>query len=81
MNGRNNEITDSYVGHIAEGGRMEKWVYEHYQKDLEIWKFPSCLLRWIANVQIRSYMLKKQPDITHQFDVWHVRKSIKKALF
>ena len=33
MNGRNNEITDSYVGHIAEGGssvRMEKWVYEHY---------------------------------------------------
>ena len=31
------------------------------------------------HVQIRSYMKKCRSDIKHQFDVWHVNKSIKKS--
>lgn len=32
-------------------------------------------------MQIRFDMVKEQPNITYQFDVWHVGKSIKKVLF
>ena len=32
------------------------------------------------HVQIRHYMRKERPDILHQFDIWHVSKSIKKKL-
>ena len=30
--------------------------------------------------QIRAYMKKERADITHQFDIWHVGKNIKKKL-
>lgn len=31
-------------------------------------------------VQIRSFLKKEHPDIKHQFDVWHLAKSICKKL-
>ena len=32
------------------------------------------------HTQIRMYMREKEPDINHQFDVWHFVKNIKKRL-
>ena len=33
------------------------------------------------DIQIRSYMVKEQPDITRQLHIRHVGKNIKKILF
>lgn len=33
------------------------------------------------HIQIRAYLLHNRKDIIHQFDIWHVCKSIKKNLF
>ena len=31
--------------------------------------------------QVRKYMREERKDVTHQFDIWHVSKNIKKKLF
>ena len=33
------------------------------------------------NVQIWSFLSREYPEILHQFDVWHFRKSVKKKLY
>ena len=41
--------------------------------------FPYKKTRTYRQLGIRSYMKKCYSDIKHQFDVWHVSKSIKKS--
>ena len=33
-----------------------------------------------CHLQIRAFLEKVRPDIIHQFDIWHVSKSINKKL-
>ena len=33
-----------------------------------------------CHLQIRTFLEKVRPDLIHQFDIWHVNKSIKKKL-
>lgn len=32
------------------------------------------------DIQIRSYMVKEQPDITRELHIWHVGKNIKDSV-
>lgn len=33
-----------------------------------------------ANISIRSYMAKQEPDIPHGLDVWHINKNLAKNI-
>ena len=73
MNANNNEIIDCHVAHVAVTGNSVRMEKMDLCKLLE--KFRN------MGVSLRSYMAKEQLDITPQFDIWHVKKSIKRALF
>lgn len=61
--------------------------------NMEVLAFERCLKQLLDNgfivdvvatdrhVQIRSFMKKSYPNIRHQFDVWHVVKSVRKHLY
>ena len=60
--------------------------------NMEVLGFERCLKQLLDNgfvveaiatdryVQVRSLMKRKYPAIKHQFDIWHLGKSIKKKL-
>ena len=83
MNSKTNEILDCHVvhvGQVANSSRMEKEglvaLLDRFDKiGLSI----TCLTT-DRHTQIRKYMKEQRSDIKHQFDVWHVSKSIKKKL-
>ena len=32
------------------------------------------------DIQIKKYMREERPEISHQFDIWHIYKTIKQKL-
>ena len=83
MSSLNNKIIDFYVVHVSVAGnsaRIEKYglvtLFENFvSKNINIVSLTAD-----RHVQIKSCMKISQPNILHQFDVWHVIKNIKKKL-
>ena len=78
-----NKIVDFFVDHVSTTGkwnRMEKkglqTLLEKYSNSIKI---ITLTIDW--NVQIWSFLSREYPEILHQFDVWHFRKSVKKKLY
>ena len=83
MDVQTNNILDFsvvHVGTVANSSQMEKQGLIDCIESIEQSDVKVKSLTTDRHVQIRSYMKKTRPDITHQFDVWHVSKSIKKKL-
>ena len=84
MNANNNEIIDCHVAHVAVAGNSVRMEKMDLCTLLEKFRNMGVSLRSLKTErkrQIRSYMAKEQSDITPQFDIWHVGKSIKRPLF
>ena len=83
MNGQCNEILDCHVvhvGQVANSSRMEKEGLVKLLNRLDGEGLKIRSLSTDRHIQIRKYMREERNDIKHQFDVWHVSKSIKKKL-
>ena len=59
---------------------MELDGLKHVLKRLEDFFLPIASLTTDRHKQVRCFMRKEKGNIVHQFDVWHVRKNIKKKL-
>ena len=84
MNLQTNEIVKFAVTKVTEAGnsiRMGGWVC--FTKALkEVKQKEICINQLITdrNTGIQKYMREEESKITHQFDVWHFAKNIKKKL-
>ena len=70
---------------VTEAGNSNKMEKEGFEKALKSLKDESIIPEQITtdrHVQIRKYLKEEEPSIliTHQFDVWHFAKDIKKKL-
>ena len=68
------------VTEAANSNRMEKMGFEKALKSLKDEGIIPEQITTDRYVQIRKYLKEEEPDITHQFDVWHFAKNIKKKL-
>ena len=83
MNTVTNMIIHFQVVHVLQTGnsnRMEKYGLEGLLKKLINLNMPISSLTTDRRTQIRAFMKKEYSFISHQFDVWHFSKSIKKKL-
>ena len=84
MDPKSNQIIDFIlinVGTVANSVVMEKIGFVNLLQRME--KEHNLTIRSITtdrHRQIRCYLEKHRPDIVHQFDIWHVHKSIKKKI-
>ena len=77
-----NQIVNFKVTHVlqvANSNALEKYGFLQALEEIEN-ELPVTSITTDRDVQIKAY-LKNRADITHQFDVWHMSKSIKKKLF
>ena len=66
------------VSEVDNSNQMEK---KGFIKSLKTIKDEGLIPKQITtdrHTQIRKHMREKEPDISHQFDVWHFVKNIKK---
>ena len=83
MNIDGNEIIDFRVvhkGQVANSSLMEKEGLKIVLARLQDSGVIKKSLATDRHKQIRKYMREEHQEIKHQFDVWHVTKSIKKKL-
>ena len=83
MSSDSNKILDFHVVHVSTAGnssRMEKKGLEILLEKFNNMNINVTSLTTDRHVQIRSFLKNEHPEITHQFDVWHFGKSIKKKL-
>ena len=77
------EIIDFQVMQVTEAGnsnRMEKASFEKLLAKVESKGVKVGQITTDRHPQVRKYMREKRKDITYQYDVWHVAKSIFKKL-
>ena len=84
MNSADNQIIDFTVTHCSIAGNSARMEL-HGLKEL-IGRLKDNLitvnsLTTDRHTQVRKYMRKEEPKISHQFDIWHVSKGLKKKLF
>ena len=65
---------------LTDSNRMEKMVFEKTLKSLKDEGIIPEQITTDRHVHIRTYLKEEEPSITHQFDVWHFAKNIKKKL-
>ena len=83
LNQANNKIVDISVVQVTEAGnsnRMEKLGFTRVLNNLENENVKINQIATDRHMQIRKYMREEQPNIQHQFDVWHFCKNIKTKL-
>ena len=83
MNSKNNDIIDCHIVHVGQvtnSSRMEKEGLVTLLNRLDQTGLNIRSLTTDRHIQIRKYMKEERKDIKHQFDIWHVCKSIKKKL-
>ena len=81
MNASTNKIVDFQVVHVRTAGNsnlMEKTGLQILLDKFESLKISIASLTTDRHTQIRAMMRDYYPHISHQFDVWHFAKSIKK---
>ena len=82
MNAHNNEMIDCHVVYVAVE-ILSKWKKGFMYIAIKVWNYGAfhqvfCYRKTHADKFLHE---KEQPDITYQFDIWHVGKSIKTDLF
>ena len=83
MDRHNNEIIASALVQVSEttsSVAMEKLGFQRCMKSLATDHVTPSLVATDRHVGIRALIKKDYPNIVHQFDVWHLAKSIKKKL-
>lgn len=83
MNQQTNEIIAFAVSQVTEAGnsnRMEKHSFIKVLKEVKQKGIPIKQLTTDRHSGIRKYMREEEAEITHQFDVWHFAKNIKKKI-
>ena len=83
INTERNMIVGFQVIHVSQVGnsnRMEKYRLEIYFKKLINLNMSIASLKTDRHTQIRAFIKKEYSFISHQFNVWHFSKSIKKKL-
>ena len=83
MNQQTNEIVAFAVTQVTEAGnsnRMEKVGFTKALKEVNQKGICINQLTTDRHTGIRKYMREEESKITHQFDVWHFAKNIKKKL-
>ena len=81
MNSKTNQIIDGHVDYVALAGNSVRMEKRGLIILLEKFRRIGIMIKSITtdrHVQIKSYLAKDHPGILHQFDAWHVGKSIKK---
>ena len=59
--------------------RMERMGFEKALKSLKDEGVVPEQIATDRHAQVRKYLKEEEPNITHQFDVWHFAKNIKKC--
>ena len=83
MNTETKMIVDFQAVHVSQAGnsnRMEKYGLEVLFKKLINLNVPITSLTTDQHTQICAFMKKEYSFMSHQFDVWHFSKSIKKKI-
>ena len=68
------------VTEAGNSNRMEKMGFEKALKSLKDEGIIPEQITTNQCVQIRKYLKEEEANITHQFDVWHFAKNIKKEV-
>ena len=61
----------------GNSNRMEKYCFIKALDELKLKEIPVAQITTDRHIQIKKYMREEQPQIDHQFDIWHVCKNIK----
>jgi len=83
MNTETNKIIDFQVVYVSTAGNsnlMEKTGLQILLEKFTKLKIPMTSLTTDRHIQVRAFMKKYYPSISHQFDIWHFAKSVKKKL-
>jgi hypothetical protein len=78
-----NQIVSLSITQVSEAGnsyRMEKLGFTKTLNDLYNQNVTIEQITTDRHKQIRKYIKEEQPDISHQFDIWHFCKNIKTKL-
>jgi len=81
MNTETNKIIDFQVVYVSTAGNsnlMEKTGLQILLEKFTKLKIPMTSLTTDRHIQVRAFMKKYYPSISHQFDIWHFAKSVKK---
>ena len=74
------DFTITQVSQVSSSNAMEKFGFIKLLSSLENFGIKISSITTDRHIQIRAYLSKERPDIVHQFDIWHLAKSIKKDL-
>ena len=83
MDKRTDKIVAFSLVQVTEAGNSNRMEKMGFQKSLTLLKNENIVPNQITtdrHSQIRKYMREEEPEIQHQFDVWHFAKNIKKQL-
>lgn len=83
MEAMTSAILDFNVVQVSQTGSSSTMELEGFKRCLSKLKQSNISIKALAtdrHVQIRSFLRKEHPGIKHQFDVWHLAKSICKKL-
>ena len=83
MHAGSNKVIDFQVVHVSTAGNsslMEKAGLQILLEKFSRIPIPITTLTTDRHTQIRAFLRKHYPSISHQFDVWHFAKSVKKNL-
>ena len=74
------DFTITQFSQVSSSNAMEKFGFIKLLSSLENFGIKISSINTDRHIQIRAYLSKERPDIVHQFDIWHLAKSIKKDL-
>ena len=83
MDQKTNEIIAFSLTQVSEAGNSNRMEKLGFQKTLHEIKENNLVIRQLTtdrHIQIRKYLREEEPQINHQFDVWHFAKNIKVKL-
>ena len=83
INSGTGHILDFHVSHVRLAGNSSEMELHGLKRVLGRLDENGITVNSLTtdrHKQVRSYMKKEKSEITHQFDIWHVGKSIKKKL-
>ena len=83
INSNFGKILDFNVIHVAQAAISETMELVSLKLLLTSMEFRNVTVSFLTadqHQQVRTYIKKDKPNINHQFDIWHVVKSIKRKL-
>ena len=64
----------------GNSNRIEKYDFQKVLRGMEARDINIKQITTDRHVQIKIFMREERPNISHQFDIWHVCKNIRKKL-